>query len=259
VLLAHDSLPWRHAPVNSLPAHASASDSTTTRTSALLASSPGTQSSMFRVVGPGPARSAAALPTADAAPHVRGRAAAAGPIGRAADVPCPPHLRPKSRTRVGAHRCRTGQAATADDRESRGELHGARQHRSSSPTAGANRAAAPSRRWSGCHRSASGCGMELRVRSRSFFPASVAAASAAHLSLSMPAEAERWCIARSTSRCRSYREALLARLRSECPLSSVLHALDGLLLAAAPPTTVQELCRADGAAAAVAAGRAVSC
>ena len=40
----------------------------------------------------------------------------------------------------------------------------------------------------------------------------------------------------------TYRDGLVAQLRRECPLSSALHLLDGLLLASVPSATVQELC-----------------
>jgi hypothetical protein len=44
------------------------------------------------------------------------------------------------------------------------------------------------------------------------------------------------------TRCQVYREVLLERLRQECPLTSTLRMLDGLLLASVPSATVQELC-----------------
>jgi hypothetical protein len=44
------------------------------------------------------------------------------------------------------------------------------------------------------------------------------------------------------ARCGAYRDMLIARLHRECPLSTALHLLHGLLLAPAPLPSVQELC-----------------
>jgi len=60
--------------------------------------------------------------------------------------------------------------------------------------------------------------------------------------LRMSAEAQQGLLTSFATRCQAYREVLIARLRQECPLTSTLRMLDGMLLASVPPATVQELC-----------------
>ncbi len=71
-------------------------------------------------------------------------------------------------------------------------------------------------------------------------PAAVSSLSALPLHLS--SEARYAVLATYTARCRAYREVLVERLQEECPLTSALRVLDGLLLAAVPVATVEELC-----------------
>jgi hypothetical protein len=65
-------------------------------------------------------------------------------------------------------------------------------------------------------------------------PTSVALPSSASVARSVGAD--------YAARCDAYRDMLIARLHRECPLSTALHLLQGLLFAPVPLPSVQELC-----------------